>query len=73
MLKISTLLVVMLIMGIGSVDIVGQASRQSETVKRFVGTWRLISIESDSAETNASRGAHPTGLLSYDATGHMIV
>ncbi|MGH9392175.1 MAG: lipocalin-like domain-containing protein [Vicinamibacteria bacterium] len=34
------------------------------------GTWRLLSIES--AEPDP-RGAHPTGLIYYDAAGSMAV
>lgn len=41
-------------------------------VARLVGTWRLVSFQSDSL-TMASRGTRPTGLLMYDATGHMAV
>ena len=37
---------------------------------RLVGTWRLVSFQSDSA-TMAWRGPKPTGLIIYDATGHM--
>ena len=36
----------------------------------FLGTWRLASFESDE-RTMASEGAHPIGMLMYDATGHM--
>src|ERR1700694_3260160 len=39
---------------------------------RFVGTWRLASFESDS-QMMALRGRRPTGILFYDATGHMAV
>jgi hypothetical protein len=35
-----------------------------------VGTWRLISIDGDSA-TLRRVGAHPTGIIIYDATKHM--
>ena len=38
---------------------------------RFIGTWRLIAIEGDTGTTAADRGPHPTGLIYYDATGHM--
>lgn len=37
---------------------------------RFIGTWRLVSIDSASALRNG-HGFHPTGLIMYDATGHM--
>ena len=35
---------------------------------QFVGTWRLASLDGGG---DRGRGAHPTGLLYYDATGHM--
>jgi Lipocalin-like domain len=50
---------------------VGSASRSadsSEIANRFIGTWRLVSIE---GATNLNLGAHPAGLIYYDATGHM--
>jgi hypothetical protein len=46
-----------------------QAQSQGEVSERFVGTWRLISIEGGANTSN--RGAKPTGLIYYDATGHM--
>ena len=42
------------------------------STKRFIGTWRLISITSK-GRTDPNRGPHPTGLISYDRTGHMAV
>jgi len=51
----------------------GRASAQgARTAATLVGTWRLVGLQSDSM-TMAARGAHPTGLLIYDATGHMAV
>jgi hypothetical protein len=44
----------------------GQSVRE-----RFVGTWRLVSIQGDSGTIN--RGRSPTGYIYYDATGHMGV
>ena len=41
--------------------------------KRLIGTWQLVSFESNDQENPRVRGAHPTGLISYDATGHMAV
>ena len=38
---------------------------------QFVGTWRLVSFQGDSFSQRLKRGAHPTGYLYYDATGHM--
>jgi len=40
--------------------------------KRFIGTWRLVSITSN-GRTDPNRGLHPTGLISYDRTGQMAV
>ena len=52
-----------------------QAQSQEEARKRFVGTWRLISIEgganTQSSVGQSTRGAKPTGVIYYDATGHM--
>src|SRR2546425_11345877 len=40
---------------------------------RFIGTWRLVSFQGDYISHVQNRGAHPTGLIYYDATGHMAV
>lgn len=48
-----------------------QSPGQSDIKKRFIGTWRLVSIESNTP--NPNRGARPTGLIYYDSTGHMAV
>lgn len=48
-----------------------QSSAQSDPAKRFIGTWRLVSIEGSTRSSNF--GAHPTGVIHYDATGHMAV
>jgi Lipocalin-like domain len=41
----------------------------SDEAKRFVGTWTLVSIESDrGAEV---RGQRPIGVIYYDAAGNM--
>jgi len=58
--------------GAGSQPIGGaesQARSQQEARKPFVGTWRLISIAGGANTSN--RGATPTGVIYYDATGHM--
>lgn len=39
---------------------------------RLVGGWRLVSALTN-GKVNASRGANPTGLIFYDATGWMSV
>lgn len=41
--------------------------------KRFIGTWRLVSITGHDGALDPIRGAHPTGLIHYDTTGHMAV
>ena len=52
--------------------LIGAAVEAQQTdAQRFIGTWRLISIESDSMGQLARRGANPTGYIYYDATGHM--
>ena len=43
------------------------------TTKKFIGTWRLAVFESTAEETRRYRGARPTGLLIYDASGRMSV
>jgi lipocalin-like protein len=46
-----------------------QAPAPSDPAKRFIGTWRLVSIEGGTLSSNL--GDHPTGVIYYDATGHM--
>jgi hypothetical protein len=46
----------------------GQAS---EVAKRFVGTWRLVSMVNAKGEKDPLRGANPRGLIMYDAYGNM--
>jgi hypothetical protein len=40
---------------------------------QFIGTWRLVAIQGDTAPSAGNRGGHPTGYIYYDATGHMAV
>jgi hypothetical protein len=52
----------------------GGASAQEQ----FVGTWELVSIESrgsdgEWAPAEGRLGAHPMGMIIYDAAGHMAV
>ena len=42
-----------------------------DDAKRLIGTWRLVMIAGSALEQY--RGEKPTGLLNYDATGHMAV
>jgi hypothetical protein len=44
---------------------------QQDDAQKFIGTWRLISIETDTLGRLARSGANPTGYIYYDATGHM--
>jgi len=46
--------------------------RAQSAETRFVGTWRLVSIQGDSAGTQ-NRGPRPTGYIYYDDSGHMGV
>ncbi len=53
----------------------GQTKPQAPTassneVKRFIGTWRLVSILVN-GKIDPIHGARPSGLLIYDTTGHM--
>jgi len=53
----------------------GQAKPQAPAasnneVKRFIGTWRLVTILVN-GKIDPIHGARPTGLLFYDTTGHM--
>jgi hypothetical protein len=48
-----------------------QTSSRVSDAKRLIGTCRLVSFESNDEESRRARGAHPVGLLFYDATGHM--
>jgi hypothetical protein len=50
---------------------VSRIDAQQSDAQKFVGTWRLVSIEADSLSPAARRGAKPTGYIYYDATGHM--
>jgi hypothetical protein len=55
------------IVGLGLIaagHIRAQVTPRAEVDDRLIGPWRLVSAE-------ASRGAHPTGFMSYDRTGFM--
>ena len=58
------------IVGIGAGGAVGQSTSQADVSKRFIGAWRLVSIEVN-GQVDPNRGAHPTGLIYYDASGNM--
>lgn len=44
----------------------------AQGASRFVGTWRLATLQGDSASLQ-NRGPRPTGVIYYDAAGHMAV
>ena len=56
-----------------AISVGAQGKSQAELRKPFVGTWRLVRIESASAqgEIDALRGNKPTGIIMYDANGWM--
>jgi hypothetical protein len=41
-----------------------------DDAKRFIGTWKLVSME-DNGGSGTTTGAHPSGLIYYDAFGNM--
>ena len=61
-----------LIAPLGASSANAQSALQGEAAKRFVGTWRIVSITTD-GKTNEMRGPRPTGLIIYDAGGNMAV
>ena len=70
---IGTAVVVLLVIWISSGNVaVAQVVPLSDTAKRFIGTWQLISITT-AGQNDPNRGSHPTGLIYYDGTGHMAV
>ena len=65
-----TLILAVLVMGLGVGIAGGQPVSQADIAKKFVGTWRLVSIEVN-GQVDPNRGPHPTGLIYYDAAGNM--
>jgi len=59
-----------IVMGIGAGGAGGQSASQADISKRFIGSWRLVSIEVN-GQADPNRGARPTGLIYYDASGYM--
>jgi lipocalin-like protein len=49
----------------------GQKAGQRDTAKRFVGTWRLVSVVGGTPQAAANRGSHSTGVIFYDGFGNM--
>jgi len=50
----------------------GQSASRGNAAKRFIGSWRLVSIV-ENGQPDPNRGAHPTGLIYYDGSGQMAV
>ena len=67
----SLALAIALAAGFGAGAASRQTSARDDVRQRFIGSWRLISIESQTP--NPGLGDHPVGLIYYDATGHMAV
>jgi hypothetical protein len=51
---------------------VAQPAPPGEAAKRIVGLWRLVGMTAG-GQVNPERGEHATGMILYDATGHMAV
>lgn len=66
------LLVALLALGLAS-PFNSARGETSEVAKRFVGTWRLVSMVNAKGENDPLRGANPSGLIMYDAYGNMAV
>jgi hypothetical protein len=59
---------------VAATSVRAQSKSQAELRKPFVGTWRLVKIESTTGRQNeidALRGKKPTGIIMYDASGWM--
>jgi len=50
-----------------------QAPARTSAASSLIGTWALVSYESNDTESQRYRGPKPIGLLYYDRTGHMAV
>jgi hypothetical protein len=48
------------------------AQTAGDGAKRIVGLWRMVGMTTG-GQVNPERGARATGMLLYDATGHMTV
>jgi hypothetical protein len=54
------------------VSLLSAQPRQDDVAKKFVGAWRLVSIEGTDATFHFAYD-HPTGVLIYDRSGWMSV
>ena len=61
-----------LLLLLSCVSLLAAEPRQDNTAKKFVGAWRLVSVEGTDATTHFAYD-HPTGILIYDRSGWMSV
>lgn len=66
------IIIILLVIPVLISCLAGQSASQEGDAKRIIGTWRLVSVVQD-GKPGASYGPNPTGLIYYDATGHMAV
>jgi hypothetical protein len=71
---IRTLAAISLAFAMAPLDIVtanGEQMNRDEVAQKIVGAWRYVGTSVDGVPRN--RGAHPTGMIVYTASGHMSV
>ena len=54
-----------------TIPALAQRNSPSETAKRFIGMWKLVSIVDSQGQP--TRGSQPVGFIVYDASGIMTV
>ena len=71
--RILALILVLLL--IAAFSFAQKRGRYEGISRKVIGTWKLVSIEATRPNGEIIRdwGANPTGLIIYDATGHMEV
>jgi hypothetical protein len=67
MKKVSILLLLLC-----GVSLLSAQSRQGDAAKKFVGVWRLVSVEGTDPTFHFAYD-HPTGIITYDRSGWMAV
>lgn len=58
---------------LGASSCLSQAPARGALAHRFVGTWRLASFQGDSITRSLGASSNRSGVIYYDATGHMAV
>jgi hypothetical protein len=66
MKRLATLLLILFCLGAAPA-----AQQQDDLAKRFVGAWRLVSIEGVPPGLPGNHYDRPTGLIIYSASGHI--